>query len=269
VVTTRSDVALSNCRIARPAHLGGGVEVVAAGPALRSFPPRVSRGLGVCVKEGATHDVSIDGRPASYPADSVSLRAPGCVWASDPGVHGFLSVDIAPELLPEDGIEGTMAFTGRRVLPDLPALVRRLAVAEDPLQAGETVTGLIAAVLATGAFRSDALADVAGPRRAVDDARDYLAANLHARPTLEATAAAAGVSPFTLLRRFRRALGTTPHAYLVMLRLARAQQLLAAGSTPAEAAAGAGFADQAHLGRWFRRSVGVTPAAYARADAQR
>ena len=31
---------------------------------------------------------------------------------------------------------------------------------------------------------------------------------------------------------------------------------------PAEVAADAGFADQAHLTRWFRRYYGVTPAAY-------
>jgi AraC-like DNA-binding protein len=33
----------------------------------------------------------------------------------------------------------------------------------------------------------------------------------------------------------------------------------------AEAAATAGFADQAHLTRWFRRCYGITPAAFVRA----
>src|SRR5262249_34092337 len=61
-----------------------------------------------------------------------------------------------------------------------------------------------------------------------------------------------------------KALGTTPHAYLVMVRVSLAQTLLAAGATPAEAAAGAGFSDQAHLGVWFPRMLGVTPAAYRR-----
>jgi len=72
------------------------------------------------------------------------------------------------------------------------------------------------------------------------------------------------VSKFTLIRRFRRRLGTTPHAYLVMLRVNHAQALLAGGASPMEAAVTAGFSDQAHLGLWFRRLLGVTPAGYRR-----
>ena len=55
----------------------------------------------------------------------------------------------------------------------------------------------------------------------------------------------------------------TPHAYLVQRRLALARSLLDAGRPIADAAAAAGFADQAHLTRAFRRSLGYTPAAYA------
>ena len=44
-----------------------------------------------------------------------------------------------------------------------------------------------------------------------------------------------------------------------------ARGLLAGGMPPAEAAAAAGFADQAHLGRHFKRIVGVPPGAYQRA----
>jgi len=44
---------------------------------------------------------------------------------------------------------------------------------------------------------------------------------------------------------------------------------LCAGVTPAQAAAEAGFADQAHLTRWFRRYYGVTPGAYRAAGQAR
>ena len=54
-----------------------------------------------------------------------------------------------------------------------------------------------------------------------------------------------------------------PYAWLAQHRVARARLLLDRGHRPAEAAALAGFADQAHLTRWFRRVVGVTPGAYA------
>ena len=83
-------------------------------------------------------------------------------------------------------------------------------------------------------------------------------------PGLAALAGEAGLSRFQLLRAFARELDMTPHAYLVQRRLAVARSLLDAGETIADAAAAAGFADQAHLTRLFRRSLGFTPAAYAR-----
>jgi AraC-like DNA-binding protein len=79
----------------------------------------------------------------------------------------------------------------------------------------------------------------------------------------DALARAAGAADrFQLARAFRAAYGTSPHAYLVQIRLLRARHCLAAGMRPADVAAECGFADQSHLGRRFRRAYGVTPAAY-------
>ncbi|MFH6782788.1 MULTISPECIES: AraC family transcriptional regulator [Methylobacterium] len=78
--------------------------------------------------------------------------------------------------------------------------------------------------------------------------------------TLAELAGLSGVSRFQLLRGFSRAVGTTPHAYLVQHRVRLARRLLAAGRSPAEAAAESGFADQSHLTRAFVRQFGVTPA---------
>ncbi|KMO43841.1 AraC family transcriptional regulator [Methylobacterium tarhaniae] len=80
---------------------------------------------------------------------------------------------------------------------------------------------------------------------------------------LDALAQAAGAADrFQLARAFRRRFGTSPHACLIEIRLARARALLRAGTAPAEAAHAAGFSDQSHLGRWFRRAYGLTPAVY-------
>jgi AraC-like DNA-binding protein len=258
------DTALATCSLVYPAALDGAVEIAVAEPANRVFPARVSPGLGICVKVGSSHEVTINGRRATYPADSVALRAPGCVWSSLDGTNGFVSIDIAPDWLPEPGISGAMGFVGRRGFPDVAAVARRLATAESTIEADEILSDLVARAVSSGVVQSDALRDPGGVRGAVDDARDFLAANLAGRPTLDAAADAAGVSKFTLLRRFRRVVGTTPHAYLVMLRIARARELLADGAPPAQVALEAGFSDQAHLGRWFRRAMGLTPAAYAR-----
>ena len=237
---------------------------MAAPTAHRQFPARVSDGLGLCVKYGGSHQVVVEGRRLVYPGDSVSVRTPGCVWASEPGVHGFVSIDVAPELLPDDVRGQPMSFLRRRTIPDVAATARRLLDADDPFAAEEILTRFLGGVFSTGRLASDAIERETAAPHEVLDACEFLREHLASRPTLEDAAAAAGVSRFALVRRFRTALGTTPHAYLVLLRVNRAQRLLATGSSPADAALQAGFSDQAHLGLWFRRVLGVTPAAYRR-----
>ncbi len=93
-------------------------------------------------------------------------------------------------------------------------------------------------------------------------ARDLLEARAAEPLTLDALAAAAGLSRFHLIRLFRRKLGMTPFAYQRSLRVERARAALRAGQPIALAAAEAGFADQSHLGRSFRAVMGSTPGEY-------
>ena len=108
------------------------------------------------------------------------------------------------------------------------------------------------------------------PREARPAVRTALSL-LHERvlepPTLEELALAAGVGPYALIRAFRAETGLPPHVYLNQLRVRQARTLLDRGVPPAQAAAEAGFADQAHLTRHFKRTVGVPPGAYQRARA--
>ncbi|MGF6541314.1 AraC family ligand binding domain-containing protein [Paraburkholderia youngii] len=97
---------------------------------------------------------------------------------------------------------------------------------------------------------------------AIARVRDLLHEQMDGNPGLDELAEVAGIDRFRLTRLFQRAFGTSPHAYLVRLRLRAARRLLAAGRTPAQVAAEVGFADQSHLGRWFRRAYRMTPAAY-------
>ena len=254
-------VALAATHLERPETLDGAVEIVVAGVAHRAFPTHLSTTLGLCVKTGPAHEVVADGRPVTYPADAVSVRAPGCVWASGPGEHGFVSIDVHPGRLAGISTAPGMRFVNQAALPSISRAAAELVAAESTLHAEQLLTSLLGSVVAAGLLRHEPDPDRTD---AVAIGREYLAAHVAGRPTLTETASAAGVDRFTLLRRFRRELDTTPHAYLVMLRLARAQHRLAAGAPPAEAAAESGFADQAHLGRWFRRVHGITPGAYAR-----
>jgi AraC-like DNA-binding protein len=75
-------------------------------------------------------------------------------------------------------------------------------------------------------------------------------------------------SPFQIIRRFRREMRVTPHAYLVALRIAHAIRLLRQGESIAQAAAAAGFSDQSHLTRHFKRWTGMTPGSFRRHRAE-
>jgi AraC-like DNA-binding protein len=54
----------------------------------------------------------------------------------------------------------------------------------------------------------------------------------------------------------------TPHDYQIQIRVRRARTLLLAGCPIAQAAAEAGFYDQAHLTRHFKRITGISPGRY-------
>lgn len=83
--------------------------------------------------------------------------------------------------------------------------------------------------------------------------------------TLADLAAEAGMSRFQLLRSFAHEVGLPPHAYRMQRRVALARQLIALGTSLADAAVSAGFSDQSHMTRAFVRLLGVTPAGYAAA----
>ncbi|MFE3125668.1 helix-turn-helix domain-containing protein, partial [Streptomyces hydrogenans] len=86
------------------------------------------------------------------------------------------------------------------------------------------------------------------------------------RPVAE-TADALGLGVRRLHRLSLTAFGYGPSVLARVLRLQRALTLLRAGLPPAEAAARAGYTDQAHLSRDTRALAGTTPAAYARVSA--
>ncbi len=98
---------------------------------------------------------------------------------------------------------------------------------------------------------------------AVHRAMDHMRDCLLDPPSLVTLAADAGLSKFHFLRVFKECTGFTPHAWLLHHRVRLGRQALERGSTPASAAALAGFADQSHFTRRFKAVYGLTPGVFA------
>lgn len=69
-------------------------------------------------------------------------------------------------------------------------------------------------------------------------------------------------------RAFKESFGDTPHAYVMRMRLERAQELMLASPEPlGQIALACGHSDQAHFSRRFRQQVGESPNAWRRRHA--
>ena len=85
-------------------------------------------------------------------------------------------------------------------------------------------------------------------------------------PSLADLAQLTGLSRYQVLRRFERAYGLPPHAWLLRRRAERARVLIRDGATLAKAALETGFSDQSHMTRVFARQFGFNPGAWRRAS---
>ncbi|SDA54775.1 MULTISPECIES: AraC family transcriptional regulator [unclassified Janthinobacterium] len=90
-------------------------------------------------------------------------------------------------------------------------------------------------------------------------AREYLHARHAQHVTLEQLEHATGRDRWSLSHDFRLFYGTSPYRYLTMRRLDAVRRMLIAGTPLADAAVGAGFADQSHMTRHFSKAYGLTP----------
>jgi len=142
------------------------------------------------------------------------------------------------------------------------------------------VAALLGNLLADGdegfALEETALAVIGNVQRSLNDgaapvpmsrqderalaAAHYIETRAEAPLTLDEVAASVGVSAFHLMRIFRRAIGVTPHQYLMRIRLLRAVQMLRDTEQPVTAIAyDTGWSDLSNFTRTFRREIGCPP----------
>lgn len=103
------------------------------------------------------------------------------------------------------------------------------------------------------------------PKDLVQKVIEYLRANLAAPANMQALAREFAVSASRLRHTFTAHTGMSPLHYLLNLRLAHAQSLLAETALPLKTVAeSAGFADQAYFWRFFHKQTGQTPGQWRR-----
>lgn len=92
---------------------------------------------------------------------------------------------------------------------------------------------------------------------------DYIRANLSGEMTLQDLAAVAGLSKRHFHRAFQDSFGTTPHRYILSLRIEDAKlRLSQTGSSVTEIALTVGFGQPEHFSTTFKKYTGYTPSQF-------
>ncbi len=219
-----------------------------------------------------------------------ALLAPGAVLLGNAGDafecgHDYgtgdrcLSFHLSEDYL--DAIAADVASGGkwkfvRPSLPPEPALAPLVAAAfagkeRDKLHLEETAVRLAghALLYQRGETAPPPLRTTAREKRAVADAFRRMETEADEpdgkQLSLRLLAGRAAMTPFRFLRTFRAVVGTTPHRYLMFLRLVRAGTRLRRSREEISAVAFAsGFGDLSTFNRTFRRVFGTTPGDYRR-----
>lgn len=100
---------------------------------------------------------------------------------------------------------------------------------------------------------------------ALKEALELLQANIGARISVDAICRHCGCSPMTLLRLFKRHLGSSPIEHFIGMKMALAREMLSASSQPVkEISRQLGYSSQLHFSAEFKRRNGLSPRNYRR-----
>jgi AraC-like DNA-binding protein len=245
-----------------------------AGPADEPFP-ELHHGFSVSYVRKGSFGCRTRGESFELVAGSVLVGHPGdeytCTHDHAAGGDECLSFRLAPELVAALGGRSEIWRAGG--VPPLPELMvlgeLAQAAAEQRTDVGLDEAGLWFAArfveVVSGRERAPAETRAPDRRRAVEAAR-WLDEHSHEPVDLESAARMLELSPFHFLRLFSRALGVTPHQYLVRSRLRRAARLLADDARSiTDVAFEVGFGDLSNFVRTFRRAAGVSPRRFRQA----
>ncbi|MCU0496205.1 MAG: AraC family transcriptional regulator [Anaerolineae bacterium] len=97
----------------------------------------------------------------------------------------------------------------------------------------------------------------------IQQARRVLDQQYHTPLTIEDLSREVALSPYYLIRVFKRTYKQTPHQYLVQRRIAKAKELLRTTDLPiTEICLAVGFESLGSFSALFRKLAGISPSAY-------
>lgn len=204
------------------------------------------------------------GRHHALP-DAVALLPPGVPHDGRPATRGegfrkrvlyFESAWLPPSAPSAAALRPT--FDGADVLAAVRSIHQALNEPAELLEAEHAALVLRERLLECLQEPADAPAD----SRLAHRLRELLEDRVQETFTIADAAEQLGAHPSHMTRAFTHAYGMPPHRYLISRRVDHARRLLVDGWRVADAAASAGFHDQAHLTRHFRRILGTTPARF-------
>ena len=178
-----------------------------------------------------------------------------------------LSVAFAPETL-EDAVGDTRTLLPHPLVTGAPAgfthaLITSALTSRDPLWIEEAALHATLAFSARWRERHLLAPHAAAHARAIRRSMEFMAANAADSCSLTTVAREIRMSPFHFARLFSQLAGTSPHQFLLSLRLRRSATMLRSGASVTDAAMSNGFENLSHFSRSFQRRFGVTPRRYA------
>jgi AraC family transcriptional regulator len=226
----------------------------------------VRKGSFGCRARGVTHQLVAGALLVGYPGDEYM-----CTHDHHGCGDECLSFQMTPDFV--DALAGKAEAWRAGALPPLAALMvpgeLAQASADGRSDIGLDEAGMYLAfrfldACSTGNSRGHH-PSAADRRRAVEAAQ-WIDGHAHEEIDLARAARQVNLTPFHFLRVFSKALGVTPHQYLVRSRLRRAARLLADEERSiTDIALDVGFADLSNFVRSFRRAAGVSPRSFRRA----
>jgi AraC-like DNA-binding protein len=230
--------------------------------------------MQVILSESRLISYALRGETHLSPLSSVFVIGPEVVHSASVEKRQVSWGDLRTLLIPPESFS---AYLGERVTGVVPVyknpvsrvqpLVNSVSRLHQAMQTMKDNLGF--EVILTYALRAltlhGELPAIASPPRCnprVRIVREYLSSDLETNMNLQEVSRLVELSPFHVVREFRRAYGMSPYAFRMQLRIAKAKELLLQGISISEVAYSTGFSDHAHLTRTFHRIVGAPPSGY-------